>query len=220
MIAVCDRQAKGTAVEPARVPVDLAAYKRRIRSGGCFVCGVVRGATGYEREQVAFEDANHIAFLDGYPTLYGKVLVALEPHIKQVVGELPRQAFLELLTVVHRVATAVEAVVPSERTYRLSLGASRPTRHVHWHIAPLPAGTPLERQQFHALILGARHRPLVGRARRRVGRAAPRSARPPVKQASSWSAVGGGQRSRSSSLSSAARSAQILRPARPAAPHH
>jgi diadenosine tetraphosphate (Ap4A) HIT family hydrolase len=140
-------------VEPGRVPVDLAAYQRRIRSGGCFVCGIVRGGTGYEREQVVFEDADHIAFLDGYPTLYGKVLVAPKPHIEHVVGELPRQAFLELLAVVHRVAAAVEAVVPSERTYLLSLGSQQANAHVHWHIAPLPAGTPLERQQLHALML-------------------------------------------------------------------
>jgi diadenosine tetraphosphate (Ap4A) HIT family hydrolase len=153
MIALGDRQAKGTAMEPGRVPVDLAAYQRRIRSGACFVCGVVRGDTGYEREQVVFEDANHIAFLDGYPTLYGKVLVAPKPHIEHVVRELPGQAFLDLLAVVHRVAAAVERVVPSERTYLLSLGSQQANAHVHWHIAPLPAGTPFERQQFHALML-------------------------------------------------------------------
>ena len=156
MIALGDRQAKetkATAVEPGRVPVDLAAYQRRIRSGACFVCGIVRGDPGYQHEQVVFEDANHIAFLDGYPTLYGKVLVAPKPHIEHVVGELSRQAFLELLAVVHRVAAAVERVVPSERTYLLSLGSQQANAHVHWHIAPLPAGTPLERQQFHALML-------------------------------------------------------------------
>jgi diadenosine tetraphosphate (Ap4A) HIT family hydrolase len=126
-------------MELERVPMDLAAYERRIRSGDCFVCG--------------FEDDDHIAFLDGYPTLYGKVLVAPKAHIEHVVRELDREAFLELLAVVHQVARAVEQAVPSERTYLLSLGSQQANAHVHWHVAPLPPGTPFERQQFHALML-------------------------------------------------------------------
>jgi diadenosine tetraphosphate (Ap4A) HIT family hydrolase len=136
-----------------RVPMDLAAYERRILSGTCFVCGIVSGDPHYDHEQVVFEDDAHIAFLDRYPTVYGKVLVAPKTHIEHVVGELRREAFLELLAVVHRVARAVEQVAPSERTYLLSLGSQQANAHVHWHIAPLPPGTPLERQQFHALML-------------------------------------------------------------------
>jgi histidine triad (HIT) family protein/ATP adenylyltransferase len=133
--------------------MDLAAYEQRIRNGRCFVCGVVRGDPDYNHEQVVFEDDAHIAFLDRYPTLYGKVLVAPKTHIEQVVRELSREAFLELLAVVHRVARAVEQVVASERTYLLSLGSQQGNAHVHWHIAPLPPGIPFERQQFHALML-------------------------------------------------------------------
>jgi diadenosine tetraphosphate (Ap4A) HIT family hydrolase len=44
-------------------------------------------------------------------------------------------------------------VVPSERTYLLSLGSQQAVAHVHWHIVPLPPGTPFERQQFHALMM-------------------------------------------------------------------
>ena len=43
-------------------------------------------------------------------------------------------------------------MVPSERTYVLSLGSQQGNSHVHWHIAPLPPGVPYERQQFHALM--------------------------------------------------------------------
>jgi diadenosine tetraphosphate (Ap4A) HIT family hydrolase len=136
-----------------RVPMDLGAYTRRIRAGPCFVCGIVRGDPEYAHEQVVLEDDVHIAFLDRYPTIYGKVLVAPKAHIEHVVRELSQEAFLALLAVVHRVARAVEQVVPSERTYLLSLGSQQANAHVHWHIAPLPPGTPFERQQFHALLL-------------------------------------------------------------------
>jgi histidine triad (HIT) family protein len=153
MITLGGGRAKGTAMGSRRVAVDVAAYQRRIRGGPCFVCGIVRGDPQYEREQVVFEDDQHIAFLDGYPTLYGKVLVAPKAHIEHVVRGLSREAFLQLLAVVHRVATAVEQVVPSERTYLLSLGSQQANAHVHWHIAPLPPGTPFEKQQLHALML-------------------------------------------------------------------
>jgi len=47
----------------------------------------------------------------------------------------------------------VERVVPWERTYLRSLGSQQGNSHLHWHIAPLPPGTPYRRQQFHALML-------------------------------------------------------------------
>ncbi|WP_326822731.1 hypothetical protein [Streptosporangium sp. NBC_01756] len=53
---------------------------------------------------------------------------------------------------VRRVALAVEVVVPSERTYLLSLGSQQGNTHLHWHIAPLPPGAPYEEQQYHALM--------------------------------------------------------------------
>jgi diadenosine tetraphosphate (Ap4A) HIT family hydrolase len=60
--------------------------------------------------------------------------------------------YLALMRVVRRVTVAVEAVVPSERTYLLTLGSQQGNAHLHWHIAPLPPGTPYERQQYHALM--------------------------------------------------------------------
>jgi histidine triad (HIT) family protein/ATP adenylyltransferase len=100
-----------------------------------------------------FEDDAHIAFLDRYPTLHGKVLVAPKAHIEHVVRDLTCEAFLELMAVVHRIASAVEQVVAPERTYLASMGSQQGNAHVHWHIAPLPPGTPFQRQQFHALML-------------------------------------------------------------------
>ncbi len=140
-------------MDAERVPIDLATYEQRIRTGHCFVCGVVAGDPSYDYEQVIFEDDAHIAFLDRYPTLQGKVLVAPKAHVEHVVRELNREAFLGLLAVVHRVANAVEQVVAPERTYLASMGSQQGNAHVHWHIAPLPPGVPFQRQQFHALML-------------------------------------------------------------------
>jgi diadenosine tetraphosphate (Ap4A) HIT family hydrolase len=54
--------------------------------------------------------------------------------------------------VVHDVAEALKATVPTERIYLMSLGSHQGNAHVHWHVAPLPPGVPYERQQFHAVM--------------------------------------------------------------------
>lgn len=125
---------------------------------------------------VVYEDAWHIAFLDAYPTVPGKVLVAPKTHVEHVVRDMDEGAFLGLMAVVRRVALAVEAAVPSERTYLLSLGSQQGNAHLHWHIAPLPPGTPYAEQQLGALDVtrgvlrpsgevGARIRAAIPRAR-------------------------------------------------------
>ena len=135
-----------------RVPMDLAVYEQRVRGGRC-LCAIVSGDAAHDLEEVVFEDDAHIAFLDRYPTMCGKVLVAPRQHVEHVVRDLSQAAFQELLGVVHRVARAVEEVVAPERTYLLSLGSQQGNAHVHWHIAPLPPGIPFQRQQYHALML-------------------------------------------------------------------
>ena len=133
-----------------RVPFDAGAYERRVRSGPCFVCRLVAGDPAYAHE-VVYQDGEHIAFLDAYPTVPGKVLVCPRAHVEHVVRDLDRDAYLRLMDVVRRVALAVERAVPSERTYLLSLGSQDGNAHLHWHVAPLPPGTPYERQQLRAL---------------------------------------------------------------------
>jgi histidine triad (HIT) family protein len=34
----------------------------------------------------------------------------------------------------------------------LSLGSRQANSHIHFHVAPLPAGVPLAKQQYHALM--------------------------------------------------------------------
>jgi len=84
--------------------------------------------------------------------MYGHVLVAPKAHIEHVIQDFEEDAYLRLQAVVYRVARAVEAAVPSERIYLLSLGSQQGNAHVHWHIQPLTPGTPYEHQQFHALM--------------------------------------------------------------------
>lgn len=130
---------------------DLQAYVERSRSGPCFVCAFLAGHPDYPHETV-HEDEHHIAFLDRWPTLPAKVIVAPKAHIEHAVRDLDEEAYTRLMLVVRRVALAVEAVVEPERTYLLSLGSQQGNAHLHWHIAGLPPGVPYGQQQYHALM--------------------------------------------------------------------
>ena len=132
-------------------PAALADYVVRSRTGPCFVCALLAGDPAYAHE-VVLDDGEHVAFLSRHPTLYGYALVSPRRHVEHVVRDLTEPEYVRLQAVVYRVARAIEAVVAPERTYLLSLGSQQGNAHVHWHVAPLPPGTPYERQQYHALM--------------------------------------------------------------------
>jgi histidine triad (HIT) family protein/ATP adenylyltransferase len=129
--------------------LDLAAVVERARKGPCFVCAYLAGHPDYGHHPV-HADEHVVAFLNRFPTLLGYTIVAPRTHIVDVTGD--RQLFRRVTDLVHDVAEALKAVVPTERIYLMSLGSHQGNAHVHWHVAPLPPGVPYERQQFHAVM--------------------------------------------------------------------
>jgi diadenosine tetraphosphate (Ap4A) HIT family hydrolase len=131
-------------------PVDIGAYVEQITDGPCFICEMLAGNPEY-RHHIIYQDEIAVAFLNKYPVLYGYTLVAPCQHREHVTRDFTPEAYLALHDVIYRVAEAVQRVVPTERMYMLSLGSQQGNSHVHWHLAPLPPGVPLEAQQFEAL---------------------------------------------------------------------
>lgn len=129
---------------------DLDAYIERSTRGPCFVCRLVAGDPDY-RHHVVHEDDAAIAFLNKWPILAGYTLVAPKAHREHVTGDFSEAEYMQLQAVVRRVGEAVRRVIRPERLYLLSLGSQQANSHVHWHVAPLPPGVPLEQQQFAAL---------------------------------------------------------------------
>ena len=122
----------------------------RLLAGRCFICEMLAGNPEF-RHHIVFQDNDSVAFLSKYPQLYGYVLVAPRRHVEQVSGDFTEAEYVALQMVIYRVAEAVRRTVPTERLYILSLGSQAANRHVHWHIAPLPPGVPLQDQQYAAL---------------------------------------------------------------------
>jgi diadenosine tetraphosphate (Ap4A) HIT family hydrolase len=131
----------------ARRELDWDAYLADIRSA-CFICELVAGRRPH---QVVYEDGFAIAFMNRFPTLRGQTIVAPKEHREQVTADFSLEDYLRLQAIVHRVGQAVRAAFPTERLYIVSLGSEQGNRHVHWHVAPLPAGVPFEEQQAEAL---------------------------------------------------------------------
>jgi diadenosine tetraphosphate (Ap4A) HIT family hydrolase len=135
---------------PIRQQLDIAAYVERVRTQPCFICGFVSGDPAFAHH-VVYEDDFAIAFLNKYPTLAGYVLVCPKAHLEAVTGDFSRGDYLRLQALVYAISEALRTVLDVERVYILSLGSQQGNRHVHWHVAPLPPGTPFEQQQFAAL---------------------------------------------------------------------
>ena len=135
----------------SRVPFNVSALVERSTSGPCFICEFLRGNPDYGHVAVG-ETESAIAFLSRYPTLFGYVIVAPKQHREQVTGDFSAAEYLELQRFIFRVAEATRLVLSPERVYILSLGSQIANAHVHWHVAPLPSGVPLEQQQYHALM--------------------------------------------------------------------
>src|SRR5215510_791457 len=128
---------------------DLSTHIERSRKGPCFVCAYLGGHPDYVHEPV-YTDDEVVAFLSRYPTLLGYTIVAPRAHVVDVTGDY--NLFRQVTDVVHDVAEALKATLPTERVYLMSLGSHQGNAHVHWHVAPLPPGVPYERQQFHAVM--------------------------------------------------------------------
>jgi diadenosine tetraphosphate (Ap4A) HIT family hydrolase len=120
---------------------------RRVRTGPCFVCGIVRGSPS-QPELILHRDRIAVTFLARPGVVPGHTLVAPVRHAEAVVGDFALADYLELQRRVHEVGSAVAAVVETERLYVLSLGSQQGNAHVHWHVVPLPPGVPYADQQL------------------------------------------------------------------------
>ncbi|MFE7409738.1 phosphotransferase [Streptomyces laurentii] len=134
-----------------RVEFDEQAYAERSRTGPCFICRMLAGDPEF-RHEIVYRDEHHVVFLDRYPTLLGKLLVAPVRHREDVIGDFTEETSAALWHVVHRAGAALKESVPTERIYVLSLGSNSGNSHVHVHVAALPPGVPYDRQQTAALL--------------------------------------------------------------------
>ena len=130
-----------------RYKLDWTSYHQRARTGPCFLCQIIARHPDFPAD-IVYEDDLVIACLDKYPRVAGYTLLAPRAHHQNVTADFTPTEYLELQRRLHRVAEAVRLETAAERIYLLSLGSHQGNAHVHWHIVPLPPGTPYEEQQL------------------------------------------------------------------------
>ncbi len=136
-------------MDRTRVPFDMSRLTKK--DTNCFICEFLAGNPRYEHLVVAETDTA-VAFLNRFPTLFGYVLVAPKKHHEQVTGDFDKKEYLDLQRFIYKISEAMRQLLEPERIYILSLGSQAANSHVHWHVAPLPKGVPLEQQQYYALM--------------------------------------------------------------------
>jgi diadenosine tetraphosphate (Ap4A) HIT family hydrolase len=134
-----------------RISFDIDEYVKRSTQGGCFVCQLLGGNPDYEHV-VIFETKTAVVFLNKFPTMFGYIIVAPKEHLCEVTGSFSEEEYLELQSLIYRTSEAVRMHLRPERVYILSIGSIGANAHVHWHVAPLPPGVPLDKQQYYALM--------------------------------------------------------------------
>ena len=132
-----------------RYQPNMETLHRGFRTEPCFICQIV--AKNPRPAYVVYEDGSIIAFLDKYPRQYGYTLVAPKEHLEQVTGDFSVERYLELQHLIYNLSEAIRAETDAERMYIFTFGSNQGNAHVHWHIAPLPPGTPYEAQQMKAV---------------------------------------------------------------------
>lgn len=123
---------------------DMKRLHHRFRTAPCFVCEIVLGEVD---AHIVFENDRALAFLDKYPRQYGYTLVAPGQHKEQATSDFDIEAYLDLQKLIYHVSEAARQEVRAERMYIFTFGSNQGNAHVHWHVAPLPPGTPYEEQQ-------------------------------------------------------------------------
>ena len=130
---------------------DVDELVRRSTSGECFICEFLKGSADHQHVRICETDTA-VVFLSKYPTMFGYVIVAPKKHLEQVTGDFHEDEYVELQRLIFHVAEAMRRALSPERIYILSIGSQAANARVHWHLAPLPPGVPLHKQQYYALM--------------------------------------------------------------------
>jgi histidine triad (HIT) family protein len=148
-------QSSSTAACRQTATIDTDAYIDRIQAdnaaGQCFICDLADERTTRTRETVAYRDEHCIVFFPPWPRLYAYCLLAPRRHATHVVSDFTEDDYLALQLRIHRLGRVLTEITPTERLYVFSFGSMQGVEHVHWHLAPLPPGTPFREQQFAAV---------------------------------------------------------------------
>jgi HIT domain len=95
--------------------------------------GDLGGDVGDYQHHLVYENEETIAFLSHYPTMLGYCLVAPKRHVENWVHGMESPEFLRFQGVVHEVARAITATLPTERMRTVRPALPGISAHVSRH---------------------------------------------------------------------------------------
>src|SRR5918998_1479766 len=97
----------------------------------CMFCAIIERA---ESAFIVYENSHAVVFLDKHPINVGHVLVVPKHHVASFY-ELDENPFTELMLVVRRMASLLEAAYQPRKVGMLAAGFDVP--HAHIHVLPM-----------------------------------------------------------------------------------
>jgi histidine triad (HIT) family protein len=104
-----------------------------VPAAACVFCRIVAGELP---ASVAYEDEDHVAFLDVRPLFEGHVLVVPRAHV-ETLADLPPERVAPFFALVQRLSVAVPAAMGAKGTFvAMNNVVSQSVPHLHCHVVP------------------------------------------------------------------------------------
>jgi histidine triad (HIT) family protein len=99
----------------------------------CAFCKIVAGELP---ASIAYEDPDHVAFLDARPLFEGHTLVVPRAHV-ETLADLPAEALAPFFTLVQRLSVAIPQAMDAAGTFvAMNNTISQSVPHLHCHVVP------------------------------------------------------------------------------------
>lgn|GEM_PF-891679 len=136
-----------------RSPRAVHEVENTMNEKQCIFCGIVEKAVN---AFIVYENSHAVVFLDKHPINVGHVLIIPRHHVAAFY-ELDEESFIELMLVVRRMASVIEAIYQPKKVGMLAAGFD--VAHAHVHVLPM--------HDYHditsrAILEGTRANPTAG----------------------------------------------------------
>ena len=109
----------------------MGEIKNIMNDKQCIFCAIIERATN---AFIVYENSHAIVFLDKHPINVGHVLIVPRHHVAAFY-DLDKESFIELMLVVKRMASVIEAMYQPKKVGMLAAGFD--VAHAHIHVLPM-----------------------------------------------------------------------------------
>jgi histidine triad (HIT) family protein len=110
-------------------------FKKAEDEGDCIFCKIISGQVPSVK---IWEDEEHIAILDQFPTMEGQTLIITKEHFESYLFDMPRVAYKQLMLASKKVGKYLDKGMRAERVAMVGEGLG--VNHAHVKLYPIAEG--------------------------------------------------------------------------------